>query len=320
MHRRLIHILGLVFGLLLLAVAFFVLYRKLSSFTVQDIEKSLRNIPTYRVVVAILLTYCYYTLTTFYDTLAFRFIGHPLPYRRIALAAFTGYAFSHNVGFSLISSGTVRYRIHSSFGLTGRESAKIIAFCGLSYWIGFLFVCAMLFLTMPMKIPAALHLPFDNVRIVGIIALGLLALYGWYTTHALHGHKIGKVELPKLTPKVFALQILIGSLDWIFSAAVLYVLLPHTASLPYERLFEIFVLAQIAGIVSQVPGGIGVFEGILLLFLPKHFPVTMVVGALLVYRLIFYVLPLLVATVLLTTHEVRMSRRVVKKQHSNSNN
>lgn len=305
--KRYAHILGPLLGILLLGVAAAALFKKLSMFSLSDIERDIRHISTARIIAAIVLTDVYYTLITGYDTLAFRFIRHPLPYRRIALAAFTGYAFSHNVGFTAISSGSVRYRIHSSFGLTAKETAKIVAFSCLSFWIGFLSASSVIFLLLPMNVPHILHLPFQTVRIFGLIALALLLLYGWYTTHARHGNSIGKFELPALTPKIFAMQMLIGSLDWILASAILFILLPHAGAISYPRFFEMFLLAQIAGLASQIPGGIGVFEGVMLAFLPKRFPVPTIIGALLIYRLIFYVLPLIVATILLATHEVRMT-------------
>ncbi len=315
MSQRFKHIIGPLLGIILLLIAIYVLYHKLSSFTLGDIERDLRQTSLKSILIATLLTTLYYTVITLYDTIGMRFIGHPLPYRRIALAAFTGYAFGHNVGLSVISSGSVRYRIYSSFGLTVKQSAKVIAFCSLSFWIGFLTVSSVIFLVLPMKIPHILHLPFHTVRILGVIAAGMLLAYGIYTTHAHHGHKIGSLELPKLTPKIFGLQMLVGSLDWLLASSVVYVLLPHADIISFPRLFEIFVLAQICGIASQVPGGIGVFEGVLLVFLPKHVvPVSVVIGALLIYRIIFYMLPLGIATVLIAAHEVRITRKKISER------
>lgn len=307
--KRFTYILGPLLGIILLSVALFVLYRKLSVFTVDDILAGLSHISPTRLVAAMILTAIEYTLITGYDTLAFRFIGHPLPYRKIALAAFTGYAFSHNVGLTAISSGSVRYRIHSSFGLGARETAKVVAFSCLSFWVGFLCASSVIFLLLPMNVPHILHLPFQTVRILGIVALLFLLLYGWYTTHGMHGRRIAGFELPRVTPKIFWLQILIGSLDWILASTILFILLPHVGAISYPRFFEMFLLAQIAGVTSQVPGGIGVFEGIMLAFLPKRFPVPAMIGTLLIYRLIFYILPLIVAIILLATHEVGMTAK-----------
>jgi hypothetical protein len=105
-----------------------------------------------------------------------------------ALAAFTGYTFSHNVGMSLLSSGSVRYRIHSSFGLTVKESAKVILFCTLSYVVGLLTVLSVVFLWMRVRIPPGFHVPFQSTRVIGFVALGLLIAYWIYMAFAHKKH------------------------------------------------------------------------------------------------------------------------------------
>ena len=302
---------GPLLGITLLLIAFFMLYHKLSMFSIARLKQGLLSVPRERIAETALLTACYYWLVTGYDTLAFRFIRHPLPYRRIALAAFTGYAFSHNVGMTMLSSGSVRYRIHSSFGLTATETAKVIAFSVLSYWIGCLTVSSVIFLLLPLRIPHVLHFPFHTVRILGITSLSLLITYGCLTLGSKAISNIGNVQLPKLRPTIFVLQMLLGSLDWILASGILFLLLPQAQLIGFPHFFEIFVLAQIAGLLSQVPGGIGVFESILLLLLPSGFPVSVTIGIVLLYRLIFYIVPLMVATALLLTHEVRLAKRKI---------
>ena len=315
--RRFSHILGPLFGVTLLLIASAVLYEKLSILSLADVQESLRKISHARIAAALALTAVYYVLITGYDALSFKVIGHPLPYRKIALAAFTGYAFSHNVGLTAVSSGSVRYRVHSSFGLTAKESAKVIVFSSLSFWIGFLAVCTIVFLLLPVRSAAALHLPF-SLRFFGWISLTLLILYGWYTMFARHGRKIGSFDLPKINPKVFFLQLLIGSLDWIVASSIVFVLLPHADAGLFPKFFGMFVLAQVSGLVSQVPGGIGVFESVMILLLPKHSPRAAIISVLLIYRAIFYILPLIVATVLLATHEVRMTAKNRVKKHESA--
>ena len=201
----------------------------------------------------------------------------------------------------------MRLRVHSSFGLTPKETAKVVAFSSLSFWIGFLTISGIMFTALPIHAPHILHLPLRSIRIFGLLALLMLMIYGLYTTHSHRGLRLFGVDLPKFTPKIFALQMLIGSCDWLLASSVMFVLLPHADAGLYPRFFEMFVLAQMAGLASQVPGGIGVFESIILALLPRHSPLSGIVGALLVYRIIFYVLPLIIATVLLATHEVRIS-------------
>jgi len=306
--RRLSPFLGPLFGIALLAIAVLVLRSKLSSINPWEVWWQFTHTPASRTVGALLLTAIYYVLITGYDALAFRVIGHPLRYRRIALASFTGYAFSHSVGFSALSGGSVRYRIHSSFGLTMKETAKVVAFNGLTFWVGFLTVAGIAFLIMPIQIPPLLRLPFRTVQPIGWIALLTLASYAWIVTHALHGKKIGSFVLPHLKPKYVLLQMLLGTADWLVGAGILFVLLPGAATVAFPGFFGMFMLAQVAGLVSQLPGGIGVFEGVLLILLNKHISAGVLLGVLILYRIIYYILPLLAAILLLVTHEVRLGR------------
>jgi uncharacterized membrane protein YbhN (UPF0104 family) len=312
MQKRFRNLIGPLFGLTLVAIAIIVLAEKLSVLNWSEVRMQFLRLSWLRLGTALLLTGIYYTLITGYDVLAFRVIRHSLPYRRIALASFSGFAFSHNVGLTTLSSGSVRYRIYSSFGLTAKEIAKIVAFATLSFWIGLLAATSAVFLLIPMRPHHLLHLPFATVRPIGWIALVCLLAYVWIVTRGLHGRKIFSLELPHLRLKYVFFQILVGAGDLLLGCLTVYILLPHSQVMGFPRFFEIFLLAYVAGLFSQVPGGIGVFEGVLILLLPKVSSPATIVGALVVFRGIFYIIPLLISIVLLATHEVRLSRGRVK--------
>ncbi len=312
MQKRFRHLIGPLFGVTLVAIAIIVLAEKVSVLNWGEVQTQYLRLSWLRLGTALLLTTIYYTLVTGYDALAFRVIRHTLPYRRIALASFTGFAFSHNVGLTTLSSGSVRYRIYSSFGLTAKEIAKVIAFATLSFWVGLLAATSAVFILIPIRPHHLLHLPFATVRPIGWIALGCLLCYIWIVTNALHGKKIFSLELPHLKLKYVFAQILIGAGDLLLGCLVVYILLPHSKAMGFPHFFEIFLLAYVAGLFSQVPGGIGVFEGVLILLLPKVSTPAAIVGALIVFRAIFYIIPLIVSVMLLATHEIRINRGKVK--------
>src|SRR5436305_13366496 len=108
---------------------------------------------------------------TGYDTLAFRYIRHPLPYFKIALASFIGYAFNNNVGLSGLVGGSLRYRLYAGWRLTAVEIAKVIAFCTISFWLGFVLLRGTFFILAPPLAPAPVHLPFGSVRLLGVLLL-----------------------------------------------------------------------------------------------------------------------------------------------------
>lgn len=117
--------------------------------------------------------------------------------------------------------------------------------------------------------------------------------------------QIGRWALPRVRPDLAALQISVGSLDWLLASTVLYVLLPPSESLNFGYFLGFFLVAQTAGLISHVPGGLGVFESLMLLMLSTHLPAPQVFGALLIYRVIFYWLPLGLATLSLGAYEGR---------------
>jgi len=154
-----------------------------------------------------------------------------------------------------------------------------------------------------MVVPKALHLPFASVRPLGVIFLMLVGGYLLWSALRKKPLKIREWEFPLPSIQILLFQIAIASIDWALAASILYTLLPATATLSYHGFLGIFLLAQIAGIASQIPGGLGVFESVILLLLSPIVPASSIFGSLLVYRGLYYLLPLTVALVLLGADE-----------------
>jgi uncharacterized membrane protein YbhN (UPF0104 family) len=159
MKSKLLHSLGPLFGLFLFAVALWGLHRELKAYHFHDILRHVEDFPAHRLVLALSLTILSYLMMTGYDTLALRYIQHPLVYGKIALASFIGYAFSNNIGFSMVAGASVRYRLYSAWGFSALDITKIVAFCSLTLWLGFFALAGMIFLFEPMVTPQMLHLP-----------------------------------------------------------------------------------------------------------------------------------------------------------------
>jgi len=299
--------------LAMFAVALRVLHDTLAQYRYREVIGYLHALPGDQLLLAAVLTLLGYLVMTGYDTLAFRYIRHPLPYFKIALASFIGYAFNNNVGFSGLVGGSLRYRLYNAWRLTAVEIAKVIAFCTISFWLGFVLLGGIFFLATPPEIPPSVHLPFASVRILGIVLL--LPAIGYMLWIAIRREPIRvrqwEFELP--SAGLFVAQVATSCLDWIIAAAVLYILLPDSLPLMFGRFLGIFLLAQIAGVASNVPGGIGIFEAIILVFLAPFFSASAILGSLVAFRVIYYLLPLLVAIVLLGTHEVVEKREGVVK-------
>jgi phosphatidylglycerol lysyltransferase len=299
--------------LAMFAVALRVLHDTLAQYRYREVIGYLHALPGDQLLLAAALTLLGYLVMTGYDTLAFRYIRHPLPYFKIALASFIGYAFNNNVGFSGLVGGSLRYRLYNAWRLTAVEIAKVIAFCTISFWLGFVLLGGIFFLATPPEIPPSIHLPFASIRLLGIVLL--LPAIGYMLWIAIRREPIRikqwEFELP--SAGLFVAQVATSCLDWIIAAAVLYILLPDSLPLTFGRFLCIFLLAQIAGVASNVPGGIGIFEAIILVFLAPFFSASAILGALVAFRVIYYLLPLLVAILLLGTHEVVEKREGVVK-------
>jgi phosphatidylglycerol lysyltransferase len=303
MKKKFFHNIGPLFGIFLFAVAIWILHHELRAYHFHDIMRHLEELTAYRLLLSFALTILSYLIMTGYDTLALRYIRHPIAYGKIALASFIGYAFSNNIGLSMIAGASVRYRLYSAWGLSAFEIAKVVAFCTLTLWLGFFTIGGVVFVFEPMVVPKALHLPFASVHPLGGIFLMLVGGYLLWSALRKRPLKIWEWEFPLPSTRLFFVQMAIASFDWALAGSVLYALLPATATLSYPGFLGVFLLAQIAGLASQIPGGLGVFESVILLLLSPILPASSIFGSLLVYRGIYYLLPLGVAAVLLGTRE-----------------
>src|SRR5438132_7031261 len=162
-------------------------------------------------------------MMTGYDTLAFHCIRHPLPYAKIALASFIGYAFNSNVGLSGLIGGSLRYRLYNAWRLTAVEIAKVIAFCTISFWLGFVVLGGTFFVIAPPDVPSSVHLPIPSVRLIGFLLLLPAIFYFIWIAIRREPMRVRQWEFELPTPGVFLLQILVSITDWTLAASVLYI-------------------------------------------------------------------------------------------------
>ncbi|MCB1035868.1 MAG: bifunctional lysylphosphatidylglycerol flippase/synthetase MprF [Acidobacteria bacterium] len=308
--QRLLFAAGPILGLVLLLLAVWVLRREFRTFRAEDILAQVRSIPPAHLLAALGLTLLGYWILTGYDALALRFVGSSLPHRRIALVSFVSYVFTHNFGLAAMSGGAVRYRMLSAWGIKAEDIARIIAFTLLTFWMGFFLLGGTFNLIWPHPLPGAL---FATSRTIGLLLLLVIAGYLAMALVrrrplSLHGFRI---DLPD--PRTTGLQLAVATADWIVAAAVLYVVLPDEGKLSFPVFAGTYLLAQILGMISHVPGGLGVFEGAMVLQLKPWIGGDRVLAALLAYRLVYYLLPLVAAVLLFAGHELRQRRAALGK-------
>src|SRR5260370_22406149 len=155
--------------LALFAVALRVMIDTLAQYRYSEVIVYLNALPREQLLLAVVLTLLSYLVMTGYDTLAFRYIRHQLPYLKIALASFIGYAFNNSVGFSGLVGGSLRFLLYNAWRLTAVEISKVIAFCTISFWLGFVLLGGFFFLATPPLIPPSIHLPLGSIRLIRIV-------------------------------------------------------------------------------------------------------------------------------------------------------
>lgn len=291
-------------SLVLFGLSVWTIKQNLHHYQAQTFWDSLANIPTHHIVGAIALMSLNYLIMTGYDFLGVAYVRHSLPYTKTALVGIICSGISNSVGFALLSSCMIRYRFYSAWGLSVVTIAQISAFCNLSFCLGLFVVGALVFLKEPLAIPNLLDLPFISVRPLGAIFLLIILAYLVITVARQKPITLGKWTLPHLPFKLALAQLLVSALDWSLASAVLYAILSASMSLSYPAFFGIYMLAQVAGLASNVPGGLGVFETVMLLLLSPFIASEELFGSLLIYRGVYYLIPLAVSILLLGKYEL----------------
>lgn len=298
--------------LVMLVAALWFLHLELRDYTLQEFREGFMAIPAWHLVLAVFLTLLNYAILICYDWLGIWYIRHPMKFGRVALASFLGYSVGNNFGL-LFGGSTIRYRLYSTWGLSAAEIVKLLFILAITFWIGLFALSGVVFLIDPLKIPDVVNLPVQTTRPLGIVLTTLAVLY--LVASAL-GKPI-KFGKKRFYPPPFGLscaQYVVASIDLLVAAAVVYVLLPESIDISYFNFVGVFLLAQVAVFVTQVPGGLGVLEMMLIALLAPVGPAKAdLFAALLAYRLIFYLTPMAIGIVMLGLHEAIAQRRHLKR-------
>ena len=232
-----------------------------------------------------------------------------MPYRVAALAGFSSYAVGHNVGASVFSGGAVRYRIYSAWGLSVIDVTKICFVAGLTFWLGNATVLGLGVLYSPQAARALDQLPLWSNRLLAFVILVLLAAYvAWvWVKPRVIGREGWQVTLPG--GPLTLLQIVIGIVDLACCAAAMYMLVPDEPNLGFVTVAVIFVAATLLGFASHAPGGLGVFDAAMLVALWQFDKEDLLAG-LLLFRLLYYIVPFVLSLTVLGTREILLSRGI----------
>ncbi len=298
-----------VLGLVLLIAAVSVAHREFKHLRFEDIARAIGHIPRERLMLGLGLSVCAYLVLTLYDLLGSIYAGYRLAYRKIAFASFCAYALSHNLGVSALSGGAVRFRLYAGWGASPLQIGKLIGFCSLTFSFGALVLGGGALIFSPHAVPfVGASLPGWLLQGIGVtlwlVTVGYVVLAARGQQTVLFGHTLRLPGLPMALG-----QILLASTDMSTTASILYVLLPQAPHLTFLRFLAVYVLSYSAGVMASLPGGIGVFDTVMLLGLSAWLPAPRVLGAILIFRLFYYVIPLFLAGTLFALHEIVLRGR-----------
>jgi uncharacterized membrane protein YbhN (UPF0104 family) len=322
------HVVGICIGLALVGTACIVLYNILNDLEPAKVYGALRRTPAHALVLAgLFVTAGYFTLT-FYDYFALQTIGKKnIPYRIAALAGFTSYSIGHNIGFTALSGGAVRYRVYSLYGLTLIDVAKICVVAGLTFWLGNIAFLGFGMLVEPEAATAIDKLPNEINRAIGAAALIGLVIYVLWVGIRPRTVGVGEgklnITLPGYRPTI--IQIAIGVIDLTCCAAAMYVLMPASQHIDFISLAVIFACSTLLGFASSSPGGLGVFDAAMLVALMHYdrhsltrFAKESVLGSLLLFRLFYYIAPFVLSLVILGVREFILDLKPVAEKIAES--
>lgn len=269
----------------------------------EDVVAALAATKWTSVLLALLFTGLSFVALMFYDLNALDYIGKKLPFGPVALTAFAAYAVGNTAGFGALSGGAIRYRTYSRLGLSPEDITRVIAFVTLSFGLGLAGVAAIALLIIANEIGPLIGV--SGLLLRGIAALIAAVLAGLLIVgRGGRVLEIGPIVLRLPDSRTWSRQFLVTAFDIAASASVLYVLLPQNA-VSWPVFLAVYAIAVGLGVLSHVPAGLGVFETVIIAALGNAVNIDAVLGSLVLYRLIYHVLPLLLAIIVVAGAELR---------------
>jgi len=295
-----------VLGLGLFALGIAALYRLLGPLDMRDVFSQARATPAWVLGAAVAATAAGYGALIGYDWSALRYLGKQIPFPIVMMGGFMGYSFGNTIGIGAVSGGAVRYRIYSAFGLNAFEVAAVSTFVSVAFGVGVTIVGLLALAMYPEALGNLLPWSDDKTRVLSLLgAVGILVVL-YFLAYSGRALRIRSVEVRAPSPGLLTGQIIFTALDTCFAALALWVLLPEGA-IGFIPLLAVFAAAAMVGVASHVPGGVGVFETVVIAALPASVPLADTATALLLFRLIYFLMPFALSMVLVALIEARQA-------------
>lgn len=281
-------------GFFFFIIAAGMLWWQLRNYSLSDIAHAILDIPLKNLFFACIACLAGYFALALYDYLALQYVGGRVTWWKWMLAGMLGFAISNNAGHAVVSGGAIRYRLYTRWRIRGGDILKMLTISGFTYFLGASAIVVIGYFLIPSAV-------FDNSTgaSIGINTLFigcLTALLVYFAMTAMFHKKsiqIGQIKFQIPSTSMAFTQTILGITDSVLAGLVLYFCMIPFVDISFTTFIGLFVIAQTTGVFSQVPGGIGVFESVFLMALPDSIDKANIFGALLAYRIIYYVLPLI---------------------------
>ncbi|MBQ8255601.1 MAG: UPF0104 family protein [Alphaproteobacteria bacterium] len=281
-------------GIFFFVLAAGMLWWQLRGYSLSDIAHAILDIPLRNLIMACVACFAGYVALSLYDYLALHYVGGRVTWWKWMLAGMLGFAISNNAGHAVVSGGAIRYRLYTRWRIRGGDILKMLTISGFTYFLGASAIVVIGYFLVPREM-------FDNsvglsmgLNTLFIFCAAMLLTY-FAVTVIFHKKsiKIGQIKFQIPSTRMALTQTILGITDSVLAGLVLYFCMIPFVNIPFGIFIGLFVIAQTTGVFSQVPGGIGVFETVFLMALPDTIDKANIFGALLAYRIIYYVLPLI---------------------------
>ena len=295
-------------GLFFFGLAAFMIYHQLSKYSLEEIKQAVIDVPNRNILLACIASLCGYIALSSYDFLALKYIKHKLATWKWMFAGFLGFAISNNAGHAVVSGGAIRYRLYTRWRVPAGDIVKIVTFSGFTYLIACFFLVIIGFICSPQHVLTAMSSRYVNWAVLTLSVCGLL-FYFWGCMFYKKPIIIKEIEFDTPSPQMALAQMLIGSADILMASLVLYFIMESYIDIPFFTFIGVFITAQLLGIYSQVPGGLGVFEVVFTNLLPEDLNQATLFAILILYRIIYYLLPLIISGIILIIYEFSLPDR-----------
>ncbi len=300
-------------GIFFFLLAAGMLWWQLRDYSLRDIAHAILDIPLLNLTMACVACLLGYLALSLYDYLALKYVGGRVTWWKWMLAGMLGFAISNNAGHAVVSGGAIRYRLYTRWRIRGGDILKMLTISGFTYFLGASAIVVIGYFLIPRELFS------DSVG----VGMGLNALFIFCTVMLLtyfamtvlfykKSVKVGQIKFQIPSFSMAVAQTVLGITDSVLAGLVLYACMVPFVDIPFGTFIGLFVIAQTTGVFSQVPGGIGVFETVFLVAMPDNIDKASIFGAMLAYRIIYYVLPLIGAGGLFVIYE-RWLRAKMKK-------